>query len=63
MGKKRTRFCRNCLHWVPGICKRFPPMMVEDTGCDPFIRAMQPEVLQDGWCGEWKKRSRIGGGP
>ena len=52
--------CQNC-HFVkdPGfegrsICQRFPPLPVVMEGAWT-IRYIQPEVIPDGFCGEWRR--------
>ena len=50
-GSRTREFCYNCRYFFDGICRRYPPTVVE---WDDEGNAMFPEVSGDTWCGEWK---------
>lgn len=55
--KENERYCKNCVHFYKGECRRFPPQACCETQSEtnssvffPF-----PTVHKEEWCGEFKE--------
>lgn len=46
-------YCETCVFFLSGMCRRFPPQLVEYNG---GWTSGFPVVNNKGWCGEYEKQ-------
>jgi len=51
-----TRQCKTCVYKDGEFCKRYPPtLIVTPDSCIDDFDQVYPEVVDNDWCGEYKK--------
>lgn len=48
-------FCKNCLMWEEGVCRRNPPVAALDAEGDAV--SIWPETDAEEWCGSYMRRN------